>query len=330
MGDRDHGAAAHQAAERLSDRFLGFAVESGGRLVEQQDRRVLQEGARDRDALPLAARQLDAAVADHGRKTFGQRFHEVAARCDGRAQHFIIGGVRPAVADVFQDRAMEQRDVLRHHRNRGAQALLRHPGNVLAVDADAPALHVIEALQQREQGRLAAARRSDEADALPGLEREGEILEYGGGTRIEEPHRLERDGAALAHQARGVGTVADVVRDEQRRERLGEPRHVLGHVDERDGEIEREIERSERLGLRMVPQLVRQQQRGDGFGQSRDMLGDIDQCHRKVPRRAENGKSERADQHDIAGGGAAALPKHDSPGEERDDQRNRDGGVGEP
>jgi len=78
VGDRDHGAAAHQAAERLSDRFLGFAVESGGRLVEQQDRRVLQEGARDRDALPLAARQLDAAVADHGRKTFGQRFHEVA------------------------------------------------------------------------------------------------------------------------------------------------------------------------------------------------------------------------------------------------------------
>ena len=43
-------------AERLADRFLGFAVERGGRFIEQQDRRVLQEGARNRDALPLAAR----------------------------------------------------------------------------------------------------------------------------------------------------------------------------------------------------------------------------------------------------------------------------------
>ena len=68
MRDRDHGAPAHQPAERLADRLLGFAVERGGRLVEQQDRRVLQEGARDRDALALSARQLDAAVADHGRQ----------------------------------------------------------------------------------------------------------------------------------------------------------------------------------------------------------------------------------------------------------------------
>ena len=40
----------------------------------------------------------------------------------------------PAVADVLQDRAMEQRDVLRHHRDRLAQAFLRDPRNVLAVD----------------------------------------------------------------------------------------------------------------------------------------------------------------------------------------------------
>jgi hypothetical protein len=72
MRDRDHGAAAHQPAERFADRFLGFAVERGGGLVQQQDRRVLQERARDRDALALAARQLDAAVADHGAKPFRQ------------------------------------------------------------------------------------------------------------------------------------------------------------------------------------------------------------------------------------------------------------------
>ena len=56
MRDRDHGTAAHQAAERLTDRLLGLAVKRRGGFIEQQDRRVLQESARDGDALPLAAR----------------------------------------------------------------------------------------------------------------------------------------------------------------------------------------------------------------------------------------------------------------------------------
>ena len=62
--DRDDGAAAHQAAERFADRLFGFAVERGGRLVEQQERRVLEKGAGDGDALALAAGKLDAAFAD--------------------------------------------------------------------------------------------------------------------------------------------------------------------------------------------------------------------------------------------------------------------------
>ena len=86
----------------------------------------------------------------------------------------------------------------------------------------------------------------------------------------------------------------------------------------------------QRLGFGMVAQLVRQQQRGDRFGQPRDMLGDIDQRHRQIARRTQNGKTERADQHDIAGGGAAALPEHDRPGQQRDGQHDGDRGMREP
>ena len=45
MRDRDHGRPA-SGGERLADRFLGFAVECGGRFIQQQDRRVLEERAR--------------------------------------------------------------------------------------------------------------------------------------------------------------------------------------------------------------------------------------------------------------------------------------------
>jgi hypothetical protein len=47
-------------------RRLGFGVERGRGLVEDQDRIVADHGAGDPDALALAAGQRVAALADHG------------------------------------------------------------------------------------------------------------------------------------------------------------------------------------------------------------------------------------------------------------------------
>ena len=65
---RDHqrGAVLRHAVERVLDVLLGVAVERGGRLVEQQDRRRFEDRARDGDALLLAAGKLQAALADLG------------------------------------------------------------------------------------------------------------------------------------------------------------------------------------------------------------------------------------------------------------------------
>ena len=57
-------SAADQVERRL-DLLLGVGVERRGRLVEDQDRRRLEDGAGDRHALLLAARQLQPALADH-------------------------------------------------------------------------------------------------------------------------------------------------------------------------------------------------------------------------------------------------------------------------
>ena len=62
--------------ERLLDRRLGAAVERAGRLVEDQDRRVLEQGAGDGDALLLAAGELEAALADHRLVAVGQLHDE--------------------------------------------------------------------------------------------------------------------------------------------------------------------------------------------------------------------------------------------------------------
>ena len=54
---RNHqgGAIARDPIKRILDFALGVAVERGGCLIEQQDRRRLEDGARDGDPLLLAA-----------------------------------------------------------------------------------------------------------------------------------------------------------------------------------------------------------------------------------------------------------------------------------
>ena len=242
MSDGDDGASVHQPAQRLADRFLEFAVERGGRLVEQKERRVLEERPRDGDALALAAGQLDAALADERAHAVRQILDKIAARRECRLEHIFVRGVRPAVADVLHDRAMKQRNVLRHDADGFPQALLRHPRDILAVDQDAAVLHVIEALQQREQRRLAAAGAADQADALAGPEGEVQVLENLLAVAIAEVDVLEFDAGAAPRQRRRFGMVAQIVRHQQCRQRLRKAGDMLGDVDQRDREIARGVQ----------------------------------------------------------------------------------------
>ena len=51
-------------AHVVLDDALAFVIERAGRLIEDQDARIADEGARDRDALALAAREPAAPLAD--------------------------------------------------------------------------------------------------------------------------------------------------------------------------------------------------------------------------------------------------------------------------
>ena len=58
------GAAGHQPAEIVLDGALRLGVERAGRFVENEDRRIVVERARDRDALLLSAGKREAGLAD--------------------------------------------------------------------------------------------------------------------------------------------------------------------------------------------------------------------------------------------------------------------------
>ena len=77
--------------------------------------RVGENRARDRDALPLAARQPHAALADDRVVALLERLDElVAVRDPADRLDLLARRVRPGVGDVLGDRAVEQEVVLQH------------------------------------------------------------------------------------------------------------------------------------------------------------------------------------------------------------------------
>ena len=86
------------AVERVLDFLLGVAVERRGGLVQQQDRRPLQDGAGDGDALLLAAGQLQAALADLGVVALRRRADEavdLGVRCGASSTSASLASQRP-------------------------------------------------------------------------------------------------------------------------------------------------------------------------------------------------------------------------------------------
>ena len=79
------------------------------------------------------------------------------ARRPGRLLDLGAACTGAAVGDVVFDRVVEQDRVLRHDADRLAHAGLRHLADVLAGDTDRAVLHVIEAIEQPRQRRLARA-----------------------------------------------------------------------------------------------------------------------------------------------------------------------------
>ncbi len=193
VGNGYHRAPLPHGLQRELDVALRLAVERRGGLVEQQDRRILQKRARNADPLLFAARKLQPALAHGGLVAFRQRDDEVVDLRRLRRFHDLgKGRVGLAVGDVVADRVVEQNGVLRHHANRSVQARLRHRAQVLPVDPNRPAVHIVEAKQQPPDGRLARPGRPHQRHRLPrsrvkrqplqdrprGIVAEGDILEH--------------------------------------------------------------------------------------------------------------------------------------------------------
>src|SRR5260221_3226374 len=104
MGDHEGRPPRHQTLDTVDDERFGFAVDGAGRLVEDEDRRILEKGARDGDPLPLAARQPGAAITNGCLVALRQAHDEIMRlSCPCRRHDLRERSIRSTVADILGD-----------------------------------------------------------------------------------------------------------------------------------------------------------------------------------------------------------------------------------
>jgi hypothetical protein len=280
---KDQGSPAfHEPVERLLDHRLALGVHRGERLVQDQDGRVAQEGAGDRDPLALASGKTDAALPHHRLVALRQPSDEFL-RIGGAGGRLELRrrGPRLAHAEVLGDRAVKEIGVLAHHRDEPAELIEGEIAQVAAADHDPPPLRVVEAEEEPGDGGLARPARPHDAHALPGLDLEGEIGVSGtAASGVGEGHAFESHGGGergrVEQRALGVSDQGLGLEDLDDAARSGDAQHPLV---EDDAQL---AERSEHLDT----QHQDDEERAQAHLSRLDPPGAETQRHRRAHRHA--------------------------------------------
>jgi hypothetical protein len=160
-------------------------VERGERLIEQQQLRFLDERASERDALPLAARELVRLAL-----RIGAELDELEHLADALRQLGVRDLVLPEPeGDVLLDgHVREQRIRLEHHVD--GPLVRRNRSHVDAVDVDPARGRTLEPGEHAQQRRLAAAGPAEQAEDLLLVDVERDVVD---GDEIAELLRYALD-----------------------------------------------------------------------------------------------------------------------------------------
>ena len=168
VGDhQDRLAACVQATEQLDDLLAAFGVEGAGGLVGEQEGGLVGERPGDGEALALAtgqrarrrlrlvrqAEQVEQVSATRLRRLALQPGHH------GGERHVLQDGHALEQVEELED----DPDVLAAH---PGQLVLGLAGDLLVGEHDRALVGLVEAGDEVEQGRLAAARRAHDRDEL--------------------------------------------------------------------------------------------------------------------------------------------------------------------
>ncbi len=104
VGNNEDRPAFHKGFHTLLDEALGTGINRTRGFIENHDFGVGNIGTGDSDELPLPLGEIGAVAGYNGVVPFRQAGDKgIRTRLPGGFDTFFIGGVEPAVADIFKD-----------------------------------------------------------------------------------------------------------------------------------------------------------------------------------------------------------------------------------
>jgi len=147
MGDDKDGTPFHQAVHALLDQPLGAGINAAGGFVQDHHRWIGYSAARDGDQLALSLGQFAFGAGDLCLISLRQPADEsMGVGQLRRFDHFLVGGIRPAVADIVQDASGEKAGILQDHAQRAPQIRFSDVLDRDAVIQNLSFLHVVKAI----------------------------------------------------------------------------------------------------------------------------------------------------------------------------------------
>ena len=205
MRDHKARAPAHERVHGTADGELGARVHARRRLVQDEDRRVVEQHARDGQQLTLAL--ADAlGIVSHTRvvalRHSAHKEVDLSGTC-GR-DNLLARCLGTAIGDVLGNGAIEQPGVLQHHAKLLAQLAAIHAARVHAVEGNATTVDLVEAHEQIDERGLTRTRGSHHRDLLTRLGGKRHVAHKRLVGRIAKAHMLKSDTALhLAWQLGG-------------------------------------------------------------------------------------------------------------------------------
>ena len=163
VGDHKGGPAPDHGGDGILDGPLRHRIHRGGRLVQNQDPGIGQDGPRDGQKLLLPGGEHAAALADIAVQAPVHPVDHKVRRSQAQGlPDLVVGCIRPAVAEVVPHGPGKQVGGLQDIADAAVEPELGPVPGVFSVDQDPAPGRLVEAAGQVDQGGLARAGLADD------------------------------------------------------------------------------------------------------------------------------------------------------------------------
>ena len=177
LGDDDHGRIGN-LRDVLADLGVGRHIDRAGGVVKNEHARMLEQRARDAQALLLPARNTGAALAQLAVESADAVQELVHARRAAGTQQLLVGGIGCAPLQVLAYRARKQHVLLQHNAHGVAQGNQVVVAHVTPTHKHGALGRVVQARDELHERALARTRAAEHAHRGARLNTKVDMLEH--------------------------------------------------------------------------------------------------------------------------------------------------------